>query len=931
MTPTNFTCSLLNCKGLASKLQEVKNLCSVLVPDIFCFTETWLIPSREPHIPNYQGFWQHRPNRVGGGIGIFVNNNLFAERVDLNEYVSGVMECMAIRLYIGNNNWIYVLNVYNPNMNVTKYEITHYIRQLGTTFLLTGDFNAHSPELDGKFHSASNTTGRAISELLLDDFFVLLNDTNIATYVDYRTGSLSCLDLIFASPNLVPGYSFAREMDVGSDHCPVTVSISLSPMRCLSNNPKRWILKNVDWDKWAKKIPESYITKPNDVETMNKEIVDRINHASNMLIKQTSGKKKFRKYTPWWDNDCKDLISKRQKARKLLELHPTEENLKNLRKVTAQAKYYIKKKKKESWKVYISSLKAETPVSQVWQKIAKIKGRHRFPTFQLKLDGIPLTDDKRKANAIGKYIIANNVPGVHKEPPNYEDVMSEPNVTDLTIEKDIDMEEVKSILTKLKQTSPGNDMINNKFLQMIENSTLEDIIYLFNTSLATASIPASWKHGITVPILKPKKDESCLSSYRQITLLNTIGKLMEKIVNQRLQYWMETNQKLPKFICGFRRGMSTTDILLRLEHKIRKGLEINTSTVVVYIDLQGAYDKIWHEGLIYKMKLMKMPKMIFRWISNYLHNRTFQVRVGSELSDTLKSGGGIPQGSVLSPSLFNIMISDMPIKQNISIYCYADDITLAVTNTSIEVARDQMQAYLHDFTRWCETWGFIMNPQKCSMQIYSKKKFDVIIRIKESVLTNKQQQRLLGVILDAPRLTFKNQIDYLTLDIRKRLDLMKSLASTYWGADQHIMRMFYIAYVRSKLDYGCLIYDNAAKSNLHKLDILQNRALRMILGARKSSPITSMEVLAHVPPLNIRRKFLKCKTFLKLLYKPEYDSTVTTLEITDRDLMTPGVNKTYMSSIVEDMRNCGINTWKRNPVNTYSNLPPWLNLKEYCS
>ena len=109
---------------------------------------------------------------------------------------------------------------------------------------------------------------------------------------------------------------------------------------------------------------------------------------------------------------------------------------------------------------------------------------------------------------------------------------------------------------------------------------------------------------------------------------------------------------------------------------------------------------------------------------------------------------------------------------------------------------------------------------------------------------------------DAPNLTYCPHLQLLSEYIRKRIDIMKCLESTSWGASQKVLKMFYKGYILGKIDYGCLFYDSAAETRTKKLDVLQNKALRLILGARSFSPVISLEALCHIPPLKLRRAYL---------------------------------------------------------------------------
>ena len=175
---------------------------------------------------------------------------------------------------------------------------------------------------------------------------------------------------------------------------------------------------------------------------------------------------------------------------------------------------------------------------------------------------------------------------------------------------------------------------------------------------------------------------------------------------------------------------------------------------LIYVDLEGAYDKVWHKGLLYKLAQKGLPSNCYNWITQYLHNRTCQVRIGNVLSSEVTFRAGVPQGAIISPILFNIMVSDLPKQQDIEIISYADDITLVTTSTNINTAKKNMQAYLNTLVNYFNSWGMQLNPGKSKMQVFHKRrtKIDYSLRIGGIILPSRATKRLLGIEIDAPKL-----------------------------------------------------------------------------------------------------------------------------------------------------------------------------------
>ena len=181
-----------------------------------------------------------------------------------------------------------------------------------------------------------------------------------------------------------------------------------------------------------------------------------------------------------------------------------------------------------------------------------------------------------------------------------------------------------------------------------------------------------------------------------------------------------------------------------------------------------------------------------------------------------------------------------------------------------------MQEHLNRVTDWLQQWKLIVNPEKCAFQIYTKKKIipNINLRISHQNIKLTTQQRVLGILFDAPKLSFKNHIINLHKDCSRRIQVMRAISSNKWGASRILLRRVYISFIRSKIEYGSILYDELPKTSFRKIECIQNQALRIMLGVRKTSPVSSMEVEAYVTPLDIRLRYLFMKWFSKMLYSP---------------------------------------------------------------
>lgn len=213
----------------------------------------------------------------------------------------------------------------------------------------------------------------------------------------------------------------------------------------------------------------------------------------------------------------------------------------------------------------------------------------------------------------------------------------------------------------------------------------------------------------THPETKPTP--SSPDSYRSISLTSCLCKLLERIINKRLKWYIDKNRLLPKFQTGFRNGCSTYDNLIRLGTAINTWFNDKKTTTAVFLNLEKAYDNTWITGLIYKISKLKISGAILRWIQNFLTDRSIAVRVDHSLSSDNKLKRRVPQGCVLSPMLFNIMMANFPPPEaDCETSLFADDDEIHTTASSKRETEIRLQRYLNIIEDWAKLWK-ILNPQ----------------------------------------------------------------------------------------------------------------------------------------------------------------------------------------------------------------------------
>ena len=233
---------------------------------------------------------------------------------------------------------------------------------------------------------------------------------------------------------------------------------------------------------------------------------------------------------------------------------------------------------------------------------------------------------------------------------------------------------VKKVKTHLDSSkASGPDSIPVVVLKNCEPELLHILAELFHKCLKESCFPDCWKVSLVVPVFKNFGETSTAKNYRPVNLLSVVSKVFEKLVNNRIVDHLE---KFSDFQYGFRSSRSTADLLTVVSDRIARAFNRSGATRAVAIDISKAFDRVWHTGLLHKLKSYGISGQIFGLISSFLSNRRLRVVLDGKSSQEYPVNAGVPQGSILGPTLFLLYINDLPDDVICNIAIYADDTTL---------------------------------------------------------------------------------------------------------------------------------------------------------------------------------------------------------------------------------------------------------------
>jgi len=275
-------------------------------------------------------------------------------------------------------------------------------------------------------------------------------------------------------------------------------------------------------------------------------------------------------------------------------------------------------------------------------------------------------------------------------------------------------DEVHEAIRGLKVSkAPGPNGIPNRALKHLPQRAVSLLIQIFNAVLLTHHFPSVWKHARVISILKPGKAPALPSSYRPISLLDTIGKLIEKILLTRILHVVSELSLMRDEQFGFRPRHSTSLQLVRLVERITRNFGENRLTGAVFLDVAKAFDTVWIDGLLYKLTLLNFPSYIVHSISSYLRVRTFEASFQTATSSRRGMRAGVAQGGLISPVLFSLYVNDMPPpSHHVEVALYADDTAIITTSRKPTLLVSYLESYLNELQQWLSEWRIAINVPK---------------------------------------------------------------------------------------------------------------------------------------------------------------------------------------------------------------------------
>ena len=853
--------------------------------DIICLNETKLTPNKDLTLYGYNCIARKdRPAQVGaGGVAIYAKPLIKIVQVD---YQSNE-ELIVVELTTHGNHTINIISMYNPPDRDLDIEIIKEAMSLNKKTILLGDLNAKHT---GLHNNRTNRSGRNLLDLLMHTNISIRNNEE-PTHVPY-VGEPDRLDLALATPELTPniGNFTVCDRDAIQGHAPIKINITTKKqVEPTADQPMPYNYERADWLKFRETINQK-LGDDNPIQTQAqldgviKKLVAAIKEAADNCIPRCQ-KQTYSAKLPNWIGVH---IRNRHAARREHQRQRNAMTRIRYNAATREVAKAISQYKQNNWDKITEKLENQKDPRKFWPLFRKLT-KGKTPLEYNKLRN-PHTNNKPVTTREAAQIFNDQlhetmnqlVPNIQenrihmlvntwfqenlnriKPLASTEDNTENHNLTEPFSDGDI----INAIKQFRPRKAPGPDGLQMILYKELPVNAIQRLKQSYNAALKLGYFPAHYKKAKVIMLPKPFKTRDNPKNYRPISLTNTIGKIFERLLHTRMMRHLQNIGFLSSNQHGFKPKTGTADQMVKILYQIKKDQGMYRSPLLAALDLEKAFDKVWHKGLLYKLSnIPDLPITYLRLITSFLHQRKIFTSVKNEISTTFTPKAGVPQGSILSPLLFNIFVNDIqniPLPPNTHIYQYADDtciLSSAKQRGQLSrhyILQNQMNQALQSLQDYFTNWKLKANPDKTQLiavtQIRPKRiKREVQIRFANTNIPFAPTLTLLGNVI-TPSLNMNCHIKHTKTKTTRAINKLKVLNTAHSQMSTKSLGRLYKVLVRSVMEYCPQYTLLATEAQLQSLQRSQNRALRQAIRAHHYVPNTMVQGLfPDIPPIKDR-------------------------------------------------------------------------------
>lgn len=843
----------INVNGWKNKRHTFNNIFHVESPDIILISEHGVKTNEEMKILNYDVHLKNFSNERYDGAAIAVKKGIKYRIMD-----SFQESYIAAKIHLPMEELIIVAGYQPPRRDYLPVHDFFRMFNRSAPVLLVGDLNARCGASGYTRRAGHNNIGGNL-QMLLERNVVSRIGPDFPTYITDRHATKP--DVILTNRNFHLNYLTHQGPLVPSDHQAILLQISCDPIQ-IPIKPRK-CYNRAAWGRYED-ILKNY--EPSDLESATTERIEaETKNLQKALIQadaESIGKTTYKTLphpamTPEIKRVCEEF--------KIIQHHtnihgPNREQWLRINELKVRYSHLVTQEKNRMWENIVEKINVEKDAKSFWSQINRIIGKQTPKQTKIKEDGIEI-EEPEEIEKIFRRHWSKRFKISEEENREFDQDHEDLIAAELIRHRDrilpharvqeeryrqldlITLEELKNNIKSSKQRAPGSSGITKFNLDKAPDTFLINILNVMNAALNTGYFPAIFKTSKMIFIPKSGKSSTEVKNYRPISLLEFLGKTLERILNERLVTFLKNNNLQNEEQHGFRRGRGTETALAVLCEGIARAKAKRNSIDVVLRDVQGAFDRVWTEGLKYKILKLRLPPYLERIICNYISDRRSYIHIEGHDGREFGLETGVPQGSCLSPTLYAIYTSDIPkpLYDGSLTLQYADDVTQLITcpyRSVREIARYTANEIgrMNEFEK---KWKIKTNKNKFKIIPISRRNTHPI-RLRDEVYEYTSEGSVLGMYINSGG--YGNNVKN-----RERAALAK-LIELYKLKNLRMKtkRNLYVALVQSTLLYPTIPLHMSATSSMIKLQRIQNKAVLWVTDTRRGDRIRQEHLHAAV-------------------------------------------------------------------------------------
>ena len=767
-------------------------------------------------------------------------------------------DLVAIKCRQGAKDYILASAYMDINESINSSNLINLINYAASSkvpLIIGSDTNSHHKLWGNK---DCNKRGEDLLDLINSYGLSWTNKGSTPTFINSR-GHESIIDLTITNDKgseLIENWHVSPKFS-NSDHSYIMFDI----LSTENKSPKHIrIVKNTDWEMFHKCLDESSSDLPvipencgiGDLDTTCTGLIQHITNAFEAACPITYISSSIKK-PPWITPAVENAQRNMRNKLKLARSSKHADHWKNLRDANKAYNKLLNKTRKEEWRSFCKDTDSVCESARMNKILKSCSGNKD------KLDAIQKTDNTLTANP--SETLEEMIRAHFKSDPSS-------NTSNQIVNGDLDHSIIELIYNpcRLKEAvmsldphkSAGPDNIKPILIQKawpyIKDVTRD--IMINSHILQHIPKPLQEVRGVFLP--KPGKvDYRNTKSFRTICLSSVLIKLQEKVILWHMQHDLGMENCLSKKQFGFRKGTSTESALHKVIHTIERRMAKKGYVLGVFLDIEGAFDNISFKAIHEAIHRSPVDNSTANWIYGMITNRYINFE-HKTASSRVKAERGCPQGGILSPFLWNLVLDDLLQFSAGQIpgylQAFADDLMTLVEGNDMEVIWQRTQKTIKTIEAWCNTKGLNISSLKTKVVVFTwNKKWSLrpVIVGNETVIPS-DSVKLLGVTLDS-KLNFNEHVDNITTKAINSLMQCNRAVGPTWGLTPKVCRWIYTSVIRPMLSYSVVIWVRALnnKANIKKLERVQGMALRLMSGAFPTTPFSALNKLTNMPSIII--------------------------------------------------------------------------------